>query len=467
MKKYDIAIIGSGPGGYVAAIRAAQINKKVALIEKADLGGICLNWGCIPTKSLLHIAKHYDFMKNRSEEIGISIENLSFNLEKIVKHSRDTAAKLSSGVSMLMQKHKKNIDIFLGTATINSDKSINCKIKDKEQFEKIEAINIVIATGSSPIELKDFSFSDSNIWNYRNALVPKNLPNDIAIIGSGAIGIEFANFYNSMGSNVYVIEMQSSILPNEDVEISAIAEKIFIKKGINIFKNSNVKIENKTESKVKLSINNEKKIDVDVVLVAAGISGNIHNIGLENFPNIGVNDNSRFLSVDKNYQTKEKGIFAIGDVIGSPCLAHKAMHDAIECINKIFGKDDNIPNKSLIPSCTYSDPQIASIGITEKYAKEQNMDIKIGKFQGIGNGKSVVLGETESFVKVIFDKKTNELLGAHMIGHEVTEMIQGFNIIQYLEGDSNWLKKLIFAHPTVSEMMHEAILDADNESLHK
>ena len=458
---FDIIVIGSGPGGYVAAIRASQLGFKVAVVEKENLGGICLNWGCIPTKALLHAAHSYHFIKHKASTLGISATGVTFDIEKIVKYSRQKSKKLSDGVNYLMNKNK--ITVYKGHAHINDKKEV--LIDDKK---KITADHIIVATGASPRAIPHLEVNHDTIWNYRDAMVPSTLPKSMIVIGSGAIGVEFASFYNTLGTEVTIIEMQSQILPVEDKEIVEIARKEFEKKGIKILTDSKVNKVEQCKNEITLHIdhkNSSKKITADCVVVAAGVQGNSPGLGLEQFAKIEI-ENS-YIKADKYGFTGEDGIYAIGDVTGAPCLAHKASHEGVICIEKIANKEDVYAiDKSNIPGCTYCDPQIASIGLTEEQAINQGYDIKVGRFKPEANGKSVVLEENIGLIKTVFDKKTGELLGAHMIGHEVTEMIQGYIIGKTMEATDQDFRRTIFPHPTLSEMMHESVLDADDEALH-
>lgn len=469
---YDIIIIGSGPAGYPAAIKAAKVGLKVAIIEKEELGGICLNWGCIPTKALLHAAEKFLFIKEKAKNIGINCSNISFDFPRIIEYSREKVAKLNSGINYLLNKYK--VELIRDTAELlPSQSGQNKKIKLLNSLRSLEAKNVIIATGIIPKALKGLEFDHKNILDYRDALSLKELPKSLLIIGSGAIGIEFASFYNAFGTEVTVIEMQKYILPTEDEEISSLAHKIFLKKGIKIYTDTmgSLSANAKEQSKplqVSLNIQGEskaKEITVEKILVAAGTIANSASLGLENFPNIKLENG--FIKTNEFMETGEKNIYAIGDITGAPCLAHKALHEALLCIEKIIGKKKVFPiNKNNIPSCIYSFPQIASVGLNEAKAKEKGYTIKIGRARAESNGKSVAISETEGLIKTIFDAKTGELLGAHMLGHEVTEMIQGYVIAKNLETTEEDLKHIIFPHPTVSEIMHEAVLAADGEEIH-
>jgi dihydrolipoamide dehydrogenase len=457
-KMYDVIIIGSGPAGYPAAIRAEQLKLKVAIIEKESVGGVCLNWGCIPTKALLHAAEKYTLIKNHAKDLGIKYSDLTFDFSKVVQYSRSKVDKLTSGIQYLFSKNK--IELFNDSAYITENK----KVKLTKSGKILETKNIVIATGARPKPIRGIEFDHKIIWSYKDAMVPEKLPKSILIIGSGAIGIEFGCIYNSFGTDVTVVELQKNILPTEDKEISNLAKKIFSKNGIKIYNETTVNSIEKKSDSAEVVLSNGEKLTVDRILVAAGIYPNSDNLGLENLHNIKL-DNG-FIKTNEFLETGEKNIYAIGDIASPPWLAHKSIHEGILCINKIAGKKVHPIKKSNIPSCIYSFPQIASIGLTEDQALESKLQIKIGRTKSESNGKSIILGETDGLVKTIFDKNTGELLGAHMIGHEVTEMIQGYIIAKNLEATEEDLKNIIFPHPTVSEMMHESILAADDEEIH-
>jgi len=460
MNNYDVVIVGSGPGGYVAAIRSAQLGFKTAVIEKDNLGGVCLNWGCIPTKSLLKSAEVYHMLKH-SDFYGVKADNVAIDFKKIIERSRGVAKTLSDGISYLLKKNK--IDLLVGSATFVNKNLL--KVDDKGNIYEVKSKNIIIATGASAKLLPNIKIN-KNIWTYREAMVPSELPKDIAIIGSGAIGMEFASFYNSLGSNVSVIEIAENILPNEDNEISTYAEKEFSELGINFYKQTSVKeIVNKNNKEIlKIKKNNKvTDIKVDKVIVAIGITGNINNLNLET---LGIKTKDGHIITDEWSKTNIDNIYAIGDVAGAPWLAHKASHEAVICLEKISGMPNIHPlNKSNIPGCVYTNPQIASIGLTEKKASE-DYKIKVGKFPLMANGKAQAIGSTNGFIKVIYDKITGELLGAHMIGDGVTELIHGYAIAKNMEGTEEDIKTTIFPHPTLSESLHEAVLNAYNISIH-
>ncbi len=461
--KYDLAIIGSGPGGYVAAIKAAQLNMKVVVIEKKDLGGICLNWGCIPTKAILRSSELYDFMKN-SSNFGLNIKNVEPNINSIIKRSRDVAKKLSSGIEFLFKKNK--INLIYGNAKINKNKELD--VISDNKTSKVKANNIIIATGASPKKVNMSNNSiNSKVWNYFDALTPKEIPKSIGIIGSGAIGVEFASFYNSLGSNVKVFVMQNEILPNEDIEVSEFLKNNLSKKGILFSLNSTIlDIKENTNFQLSCKDNKTGKItdhNFEKVLAAVGIEGNISNLGLENTKII--TKNNQIVTYDYGI-TDEDNIYAIGDVAGAPWLAHKASHEGIACIEYIAGKIKSRKEKLVIPSCVYSNPQVASIGLTESNAKKLGINIKVGKFPLSANGKALSLSESEGFVKTIFEANTGQILGAHLVGAEVTELINSFSLAIKLEATEIDIFSTIFSHPTISESIHESALDAFDKAIH-
>lgn len=458
MENFDVVVIGGGPGGYVAAIRAAQLGKKTALIEKEHLGGICLNWGCIPTKSLLKSAELYQKIKH-AQEFGISASDIKFDIKKIVDRSRDVSAKLVGGIKALLKKNK--VTVIEGVAKLEGSGQILVNDKDK-----ISAKNIIIATGARARSLPGFEANGKNIWTYRQALVPNAVPKSIIIVGSGAIGIEFASFYNALGSDVTVLEAADRILPVEDSEISAMAKKAFEAKGIK-FK-IGVKLEGQKSSAKGVSVTFDCKgkkdsIESEILLMAVGIVGNVEGIGLEKTKILV--EKGRIVT-NNLMQTAESGVFAIGDVAGAPWLAHKASHEGIIAAEFIAGKKPHSITKTNIPGCTYSSPQIASVGLSEEAAKAAGYQIKIGRFPFYANGKALILGESDGLIKTIFDIKTGELLGAHMIGAEVTELIGGYVVSKEMEGTELDLMNTIFPHPTLSEMMHESVLQAYGKQIH-
>ena len=464
MTTYDLTIIGSGPGGYVGAIRAAQLGMKVAIIERAHLGGICLNWGCIPTKALLRSSEIYHTL-HRLDEYGLSADNIKFDLDKVVKRSRGVANQLSSSVKFLMKKHK--IDVIEGDGVLKAQGKVDVTAKDGKT-QTISSKNIMIATGARARTLPGLEPDGELIWTYKEALLPNTMPKSLLVIGSGAIGIEFASFFNTLGAETTVVEVMDRVLPVEDEEISGLAEKAFKKQGMNIITGAKVEKLDKGKDNVTVSLQTKdgkaKQITVDRVILAVGIVGNVENLGLEE---AGVKVEKTHIVTDPYGATGVPGVYAIGDVTGPPWLAHKAMHEAVICVEHLAGKTDVHPmDTGKIPGCTYCSPQVASIGLTEAKAKEQGYKVKVGRFPFIGNGKAIALGEPEGLIKTIFDEKTGELLGAHMIGAEVTELIQGYSIGMTLETTEAELMHTVFPHPTLSEMMHEAVLDAYGGALH-
>jgi dihydrolipoamide dehydrogenase len=462
MNTFDLVVIGAGPGGYVAAIRAAQLGLKTAVVEKEHLGGICLNWGCIPTKALLRSAEVYHLM-HHLDEYGLSASDLKFDLKKIVERSRKVSSQLAQGVKHLLKKNK--VTVFDGIGTLKDPKTVTVKGSD-EKTTQLTAKNIIVATGARPRILPGLTPDGKYIWTYKEAMIPEDLPKKLLVIGSGAIGSEFASFYNAFGTKVTIVEVLDQILPQEDHEISERARKAFETKGIKILTKATVQslsVKNNTVEAVFKTPDGELNESFDRVITAVGVIGNIENIGLESTKI--KTENSRILT-DQYCETHEAGVYAIGDVVAGPWLAHKASHEGILCAEKIAGKFPHAINKLNIPGCTYTSPQIASIGLTEKKAKELGYELNIGRFNAVGNGKSIALGEMDGFVKTIFDKKTGELLGAHLIGPEVTELIQGFGIAKTLETTESELMHTIFAHPTLSEMMHESVLDAFGQAIH-
>ena len=463
-QKFDVAIIGSGPGGYVAAIKAAQLGLSVAIIEKEDIGGICLNWGCIPTKTLLRSAEIFELIK-KSSEFGINISEYNLNLQKIIERSKKIALKLSDGVKFLLSKN--NVKLINGNAKFIDKNRLLIEKSDKKITLNIYSKNIIIATGAKPKQLPSLKVDGSVIWNYRNALRAEKIPNKLIIVGSGAIGMEFASFYNSMGTDVSVLEMKDRILPGEDLEISQYAKKQFERKGINFFLNSNFKVLEKSKNNISIIVeSNNKKINLTAphILVAVGVKGSTEGLGLDK---IGVNVQSDSILINKYCETNIKGVYAIGDVTTTPCLAHKASYQGTIVAETISGKKINkFLKEEDIPGCTYSNPQIASIGLTEEKATKLGYELNIGNFPFIGNGKALAMGEEEGFVKTIFDKKTGELLGAHMVGAEVTELLSTYIVGKGLETTPEDFTSNIFPHPTMSEMLHESVLSSQNIAIH-
>jgi dihydrolipoamide dehydrogenase len=460
---FDLTVIGGGPGGYVAAIRASQLGMKVALIESTHLGGICLNWGCIPTKALLR-SSEIGHLLSHADAFGFKINGFSFDLQKIVERSRGVAKQLSSGVSHLLKKNK--VTVFDGRGKLQGGGKILVDLKAGGQ-QILSSKHIILATGARARILPGMEPDGDMIWTYREAMVPQVMPKTLLVVGSGAIGIEFASFYKNLGVDVHVVEVMDRILPAEDEEISSLAHKSFEKQGIKIHTSTKLLRLEKGKSEVKAHLEKAGKAEiltVSHVIMAVGIVGNVEDLGLEKTK---VKTERNQILTGKYCETDEPNVYAIGDVAGAPWLAHKASHEGIICVEKIAGLKDVHPmDKSSIPGCTYSMPQIASIGLTEKKARESGYDIKVGRFPFIGNGKAIALGEPEGLVKTIFDAKTGALLGAHMIGAEVTEMIQGFAIGKTLETTEAELMHTIFPHPTLSEMMHESTLSAYGKAIH-
>ena len=465
--EYDLIVLGGGPGGYVAAIRGAQLGMKVILIEGEHLGGICLNWGCIPTKALLRSSEVHHIVKNL-DEFGFSAKEISFDISKVVKRSRNVAKQLSNGVEHLLKKNKVELLNGFGKILGKNGQLRNVEVKDKNgKVVNVAGKNVIIATGARARSLPNIEPDGNAIWTYREAMVPSALPKSLLIIGSGAIGVEFASFYNDMGVDVTLVEVLDRILPVEDHEISTFAKKTFIKQGIKIKTSSKVLDIKKAAKGIDVSIDANGVVDslkVDKVILAVGIIANTEGIGLEKTK---IKTERGHITIDQWCETDEPGIFAIGDVTGGPWLAHKASHEGVVCVEKIAGIKGVHPlNMHNIPGCTYSRPQIASVGMTQTKAESDGYDVKIGKFPFMGNGKAIALGEMEGFVKTIFDNKTGELLGAHMIGAEVTEMIQGYTVARTLETTEAELLSTVFPHPTLSEMMHESVLEAYGRAIH-
>lgn len=461
-QNFDVVVIGGGPGGYVAAIRAAQLKMKVALVEANHLGGICLNWGCIPTKALLRSSEVYHLI-NHADQFGLSVKDVSFDLKKVVERSRGVAKQLSGGIGHLLKKNK--VTVFDGFGKLEGKGKISVKGKDNAQ---IMGKHIIIATGARARVLPGLEPDGKLVWTYKEAMVPDLMPKSLLVVGSGAIGIEFASFYRTMGAEVTVVEVMDRVLPVEDEEISKLAQKSFEKQGMKILTSAQVKKLDKGKDSVTVHVEIKAKIEqitVDRVIMAVGIVANTEDIGLDKVP--GVKLDRGHIVTDGYMKTDEAGVYAIGDVTGAPWLAHKASHEGIICIDKIAGLKDVHPMvKSNIPGCTYCHPQVASVGLTETKAKEAGHDIKVGRFPFIGNGKAIALGEPAGLVKTIFDAKTGELLGAHMIGAEVTEMIQGYVIGKTAELTEAEFMHTVFPHPTLSEMMHESVLDAYGRAIH-
>ena len=463
MDSYDVVVIGSGPAGYVCAIRAAQLGLKTAIVERDQLGGICLNWGCIPTKALLRSSEIWHLM-HRLSEFGFSADNMKFDLAKIVERSRKVSKQLSNGVAFLMKKHK--ITVLSGEAKLAGAGKI-VVTKDGKATD-VAAKNIVLATGARARALPGLEPDGKLIWTYREAMIPPSFPKSLLVIGSGAIGIEFASFYRTLGSDVTVVEVLDRVLPVEDEEISQFAHKAFVKQGMKIKVGTTVtKLEKGADNvtaTLKARDGKAETLTVDRVILAVGIVGNVENNGYEQAD---LKLDKTHVVVDKWGATGVPGLWAIGDLVGPPWLAHKGMHEGVIVAERIAGVKGVHPlNASNVPGCTYCWPQVASIGLTEAAAKAAGRKIKVGKFPFIGNGKAIALGEAEGLVKTVFDAETGELLGAHMVGAEVTELIQGYAIAKTGELTDAELAATIFPHPTLSEMMHEAVLAADGRALH-
>jgi dihydrolipoamide dehydrogenase len=462
--QYDLAILGSGPGGYVAAIRAAQLGMKVAIVERERLGGICLNWGCIPTKALLRTSEIYHYMTH-ADAYGLTVEKPGFDLAKVVDRSRKVAGQLNAGVKGLMKKNK--VTVVEGVGTLAGKGKLSVKGADGKTTD-VQAKNIILATGARARDLPFAKADGDRIWTYRHALTPAEMPKDLLVIGSGAIGCEFASFYSDMGAKVTIVEMLDRILPVEDVEVSEFVAKQFQKQGMTILAKHGVeKIDVKPGQSVTATIKTpDGKTETKQFshcIVAVGIVANTENIGLEA---AGVKTDRGHVLIDATCKTNVDGIYAIGDITGAPWLAHKASHEGIIAVEAIAGLHPHAMDVRNIPGCTYSRPQVASVGLTEAKAKEAGYEVKTGKFPFIGNGKAIALGEAEGFVKTVFDAKTGELLGAHMVGAEVTELIEGYTVAKQLETTEADLMETIFPHPTLSEMMHESVLAAYGRALH-
>jgi dihydrolipoamide dehydrogenase len=462
-QSFDLIVVGGGPGGYVAAIRAAQLGMKTALVERDQLGGICLNWGCIPTKALLR-ASEINHLLHRLDEFGFAARDISFDPKKVVARSRAVAKRLSDGVGYLMRKNK--VTVFDGTARL-AGKGRLAIAKDEKAVADLAAPHIVLATGARARALPGLEPDGRLVWTYKEAMVPAAIPKSLLVVGSGAIGIEFASFYHDMGAAVTVVEVLDRILPVEDAEISEFARKSFEKQGITIHTGATVSGLKRGRNNVTAQIaagGNSSEITVERAILAVGIVGNVEDIGLDA---TAVRVERTHIVVDEWLRTDEPGLYAIGDVVGPPWLAHKAMHEGVICVEKIAGVNDVYPlDVRNIPACTYCRPQVASVGLSEQAARDAGHEVRVGHFPFIGNGKAIALGEPEGMVKTVFDAATGELLGAHMIGAEVTELIQGYAIAKTLETTEAELIRTIFPHPTISETMHEAVLDAYGRAIH-
>ncbi|WP_114286732.1 dihydrolipoyl dehydrogenase [Candidatus Halocynthiibacter alkanivorans] len=460
-KNFDLVVIGAGPGGYVAAIRGAQLGLKVAIVEREHLGGICLNWGCIPTKALLRSAEVYHQM-SRASDYGLTAEKISFDLDAIVQRSRGVSKQMNAGIGGLMKKNK--ITVVMGEAKLTGRGNVS--VKTEKGSEELAAKNIILATGARARELPGLEADGDLVWTYKHALNPARMPKKLLVIGSGAIGIEFASFYNTLGSDTTVVEVLDRVLPVEDKDISAFAKKQFVKQGMKIMENAMVKKLDRSKGKVTAHIETGGKVEThefDTVISAVGIVGNVENLGLEE---LGVKIDRTHVVVDEYCRTGVEGVFAVGDIAGAPWLAHKASHEGVMVAELIAGGHPHPVRPEAIAGCTYCNPQVASVGYTEAKAKELGYKVKVGKFPFVGNGKAIALGEPEGLVKTVFDAKTGELLGAHMVGTEVTELIQGYVIGRTLETTEEELMNTVFPHPTLSEMMHESVLAAYGRALH-
>ncbi|MEO0691568.1 MAG: dihydrolipoyl dehydrogenase [Pseudomonadota bacterium] len=461
-QQFDLVVIGAGPGGYVAAIRASQLGLKVAIVEREHMGGICLNWGCIPTKAMLRSSEIFHLM-HRAKEFGLKAEGIGYDLDAVVKRSRGVAKQLNSGVGHLMKKNK--VTVVMGEATLPAKGKVS--VKTDKGTEELVAKNIILATGARARELPGLEADGKRVWTYKHALTPPHMPKKLLVIGSGAIGIEFASFYNTLGADTTVVEVMDRILPVEDEEISAFAKKSFEKQGMKIMPKAMVKQLDRSADKVVAHIEVGGKIEkyeVDTVISAVGIVANTEGLGLEA---LGAKIDRSFVVTDEYCRTGVEGLYVIGDATNGPWLAHKASHEGVMVAELIAGKNNVHPvTPESIAGCTYCHPQVASVGYSEAKAKELGYDIRVGRFPFIGNGKAIALGESEGMIKTVFDAKTGELLGAHMIGAEVTEMIQGYVVGRTMETTEEDLMNTVFPHPTISEAMHEAVLDAYDRVIH-
>jgi len=458
---YDVIVIGAGPGGYVAAIRAAQLGLKTIVVEREHMGGICLNWGCIPTKAMLRSSEVYHLMQ-RAKEFGLSAQGIDYDLDAVVARSRAIAKQLNGGVAHLLKKNK--VTALMGAATITAPGQVSVKTAKGE--ESLSAKHIIIATGARARELPGLEGDGDLVWTYKTALTPPRMPKKLLVIGSGAIGIEFANFYNTLGVDTTVVEVMDRVMPVEDAEISAFAQNAFEKQGMKIRTKTMVKQIDRGQGSVTAHIEQNGKVTTEVfdtVISAVGIVGNVEDLGLEA---LGVDVDRTHIKTDAYCRTAVAGVYAIGDVAGAPWLAHKASHEGVMVAEMIAGGTPHPVKPESIAGCTYCTPQVASVGYTEVQAKEAGHEVRVGRFPFIGNGKAIALGEAEGMVKTVFDAKTGELLGAHMIGAEVTELIQGYVVGRQLETTEEDLMQTVFPHPTLSEMMHESVLDAWDRAIH-
>ncbi len=460
-KSFDLIVIGAGPGGYVAAIRGAQLGLSVAVVEREHLGGICLNWGCIPTKALLRSAEVFHLME-RAKDFGLSADKIGYDLDAVVKRSRGVAKQLAGGVGHLLKKNK--VTVVMGEATLPEKGKV--RVTTDKGTEELTAKNIILATGARARELPGLEADGDLVWTYKHALTPPRMPKKLLVIGSGAIGIEFASFFNTLGAETTVVEVMDRVLPVEDAEISAFARKQFVKQGMTIMEKSMVKQLDRGKGKVTAHIETGgkvEKLEFDTVISAVGIVGNVEGLGLEA---LGVKLDRSHVVVDEYCRTGIDGLYAIGDIAGAPWLAHKASHEGVMVAELVAGKKAHPVKPESIAGCTYCQPQVASVGLTEAKAKEAGYQVKVGRFPFVGNGKAIALGEPEGMIKTVFDAATGELLGAHMVGAEVTELIQGYVVGRQLETTEEDLMATVFPHPTLSEMMHESVLDAYGRAIH-
>ncbi|MGA1208601.1 MAG: dihydrolipoyl dehydrogenase [Gemmobacter sp.] len=461
VQSFDVVVIGAGPGGYVAAIRASQLGRRVAIVERENLGGICLNWGCIPTKAMLRSAEVFHLM-HRAKDFGLKAEGIGYDLGAVVQRSRKVAGQLSGGIGHLMKKHK--VTVVMGSATITAPGRV--EVATAKGAETLEAPAIVLATGARARELPGLEADGQRVWAYRHALQPPHMPKELLVIGSGAIGIEFASFYNTLGARTTVVEVMERILPVEDAEIAAFARKQFQKQGMTILEKASVTRLERRADGVTAHIEQGGKTEArnfDTVISAVGIVGNVEGLGLEA---LGVRVERTHVVTDEFCRTGVPGLYAIGDVAGAPWLAHKASHEGVMVAELIAGGHPHPIKPGSIAGCTYCHPQVASVGLTEEKARAAGHEVRVGRFPFIGNGKAIALGESEGLIKTVFDARTGELLGAHMVGAEVTELIQGYVIGRTLETTEAELMETVFPHPTLSEMMHESVLDAWGRALH-
>jgi dihydrolipoamide dehydrogenase len=470
-KTYDMVIVGAGPGGYVSAIRAAQLGLKTAIVEREHLGGICLNWGCIPTKALLRSAEIYRFLQT-ADKYGLRADNVGFDIQAVIRRSREVASRLNGGVSMLLKKN--SVDIIWGQAKLAGNGLVNVSANAGVDAPggtlepgMYHAGHIIIATGARPLELPGMEIDGEMIWSYREAMKPTAMPKSLVIVGAGAIGIEFASFYNAMGVDVTVIELRDQVLPSEDAEIAGLAHKALRKQGMQLLTGTKVTGVLKRQGSLEVTVQDAggktRSINAERMISAVGMTGNTEGLGLEQ---CGVKLQNGLIDTDARGRTSVPGIYAIGDVAGLPMLAHKAEHQGVLCVEAIAGRDVHELDRRMIPACTYCHPQVASVGLSEANAKSMGYDTRVGRFPFAGNGKAIAMGEPEGLIKTIYDRKSGRLLGAHMIGAEVTELIQGYVVAMNLETTEQELMQTVFPHPTLSEMIHESTLDAYGRAIH-